>query len=74
MHALHALYDALVRVRPALEKREAFYYLLEPLLSGCTLPPAGVEPPPAQNSQIQMLCACMEQHYADSITLDSRFP
>lgn len=71
MHALRALYDALVRDAPALEKQEAFYYLLEPLLSGCTLPPAGVEPPPAQNSQIQMLCAYMEQHYADSITLDS---
>ena len=51
-----ALYDALVRDAPALEKQEAFYYLLEPLLSGCTLPPAGVEPPPAQNSQIQMRC------------------
>ena len=68
-HALRALYDAVWRWAPALEKQEAFFYLLEQLLSDYAVPLAQADLP-EQNAQIRALCIHMEQHYAENITLD----
>lgn len=68
-HALRALYDAVWRRAPALEKQEALLYLLEQLLFDYAVPLAQADLP-GQSGQIRALCTYMEQHYADNITLD----
>lgn len=68
--AVREVYDAIVGDAPRLQKEEAFFYLLEQLLQECAAP---FESPavPTPDAQIQSLCAYMEQHYAENISLET---
>lgn len=63
------VYDAILADAPRLQKEEALYCLLEQVLRDYTAPfeEAGV---PEPDGQIQKLCAYMERHFAENISLD----
>lgn len=64
------VYDAILADAPRLQKEELFFYLLEQVLQEYTSPFECLditEP----DEQIKKLCAYMEQHYADNISLDT---
>ena len=68
--ALSKVYDAILNQAPAMEKEEAFFFLLEQLLTEYSVPAceaSRAEP----DRQIQKLCSYMEAHFAENITLDS---
>ncbi|MDO4269386.1 MAG: AraC family transcriptional regulator [Eubacteriales bacterium] len=67
--AVGALYDAILRGAPELEKQEAFFYLLEQVLAEYAGPfeQAAL---PEQSAEIRALCAYMDEHYAENLTLD----
>lgn len=63
------LYDAITQNAPRLQKEEAFFSLLEQVLTEYAAPFEGlacVEP----DEQIKQLCTYMEQHYAENISLE----
>lgn len=64
------VYDAILADAPRLQKEEAFFYLLEQVLKEYTAPFESLEPT-EPDEQIQKLCAYMEQHYAENISLDT---
>lgn len=64
-----ALYDAILCGAPLLEREEALFFLLEQVLQDYAQP-AGAAPELAPSPQIQTLCAYMEEHFAENITLD----
>lgn len=67
--AVGAVYDAILSDAPRLEKEEAFFYLLEQILqdySGSFEALDQDEP----DAQIQLLCAYLEQHFSENITLE----
>lgn len=63
------VYDAILSDAPRLQKEEAFFYLLEQILQEYSGP---IEAPrnSAPDDQIKKLCAYMEQHFAENITLE----
>lgn len=64
------VYDAILADAPRLRKEEAFFYLLEQVLREYAAPPeASHNPEP--DKEIQTLCAYMEQHYAENISLNT---
>ncbi len=68
--AVGEVYDAILADAPRLQKEEAFFCLLEQILQEYAAPfesPA----PPEPDGQIQKLCAYMEQHYAENISLET---
>lgn len=68
--AVGEVYDAILADAPRLQKEEAFFCLLEQVLREYAAPfesPA----PPEPDGQIQKLCAYMEQHYAENISLET---
>lgn len=64
------VYDAILSDAPRLQKEEAFFYLLEQVLQEYAAPFESLDAP-KPDEQIQKLCAYMEQHYADNISLDT---
>lgn len=67
---LKEAYDAILADASRLQKEEAFFYLLEQILHEYAGPiDAFLAPEP--DEQIQKLCAYMEQHYAENISLDT---
>lgn len=63
------LYDSIVNQESGLKKEEAFYLLLEQLFHQCGVPLDQVhtsEP----NQEVLRLCAYMEEHFAENISLD----
>lgn len=54
---------------PSLEKEEAFLLFMEALLSGCAAFD-GQETPAAQRREIEEVCAYLQRHYSERITLD----
>lgn len=65
---LRALYLAVLRQAPPLEKEEAFFLLLDRLLCSAAVE-GGVAPPPPDPA-IQALCRFMEERFAQELTLD----
>lgn len=65
-----AVYEAILADAPRLQKEEAFFYLLEQVLQEYA-EPTEASHSPEPDKQIQALCAYMEQHYADNISLDT---
>lgn len=67
--SLGALYDAILSHAPKLQKEEVFFFLLEQVLQEYSAPfeEMDISEP---NPQIQNLCAYMEAHFSDNITLD----
>lgn len=68
--AVGEVYDAILADASRLQKEEAFFYLLEQVLQEYAAPFGSLnasEP----NEEIQKLCAYMEQHYADNMSLDT---
>lgn len=63
------LYDAILAGAPKLKKEEVFYFLLEQVIReyGKPLEETKVQEP---DRQIQRLCAYMEEHFAENISLD----
>lgn len=68
-HALAALYDAVLRRAPGMEKEEALFFLLEQVLEDYSAP-FREEDAPVRDGRIQPLCAYMEEHFSENITLD----
>lgn len=64
------VYDAILADAHRLQKEEAFFYLMEQVLQDYAAPFESLEPT-EPDEQIKKLCAYMEQHYADNITLDT---
>lgn len=67
--SVNDLYGAVLRRAPRLEKEEIFFFLLDQVLREYVSPleeTGTVEP----SRQIQTLCAYMEEHFAENITLD----
>lgn len=63
------LYDGILKRAPRLQKEESLFFLLEQVLQEYATPfdeTALIGP----NRQIQVLCAYMDAHYAENITLD----
>lgn len=63
------VYDAILAGAPKLKREEAFFFLLEQVLQEYARPfeeTAAREP----DRQIQRLCAYMEEHFAENISLD----
>lgn len=67
--SLGALYDAIAGRAPRLEREEALFFLLEQVLReyAGSFGEGAVRPSP----QIQSLCAYMDGHFAENITLDA---
>lgn len=66
--SLGALCDAVVRRAPRLEREEAFFLLLEQVLREHAGPFGGPDARPSP--QIRDLCAYMDAHFAENVTLD----
>lgn len=64
------LYDGILADAPRLHKEEAFFYLLEQILREYA-PPQERHDPPEPDEQIKRLCAYMEQHYEENISLET---
>lgn len=66
---LNDLYTGIIRHAPKLEREEAFFFLLEQVLQEYASPfdEVDISQP---NQQIKNLCAYMEEHFAENITLD----
>ena len=64
-----SLYNAILHRSTRLEREEAFFFLLEQVLQEHASP-FSEEDVPKQDSRIQSLCAYMEEHYSENITLD----
>lgn len=63
------LYDTILCCAPKLKKEEAFFFLLEQILQEYAAPfDEGIVSEPS--GQIKTLCAYMETHYAQNITLN----
>lgn len=68
--SLIEVYEAIMRGAPRLEKEEAFFFLLEQVLQENTpLDSPSVSPTP--DPCIKKLCAYMEEHFAENISLDT---
>lgn len=67
--SLTDLYGAILSGAPGLKKEEAFYFLLEQVLQEFSVL-SGETGLPGRARQVQMLCAYMEAHFAENITLD----
>lgn len=67
--ALGDVYHAIVTNAPKLQKEEAFFFLIEQLLSECAEPLEEAEHL-VPNMQIKRLCDYMEEYFAENITLD----
>ncbi|MFR6333319.1 MAG: AraC family transcriptional regulator, partial [Eisenbergiella sp.] len=67
------LYRAVLNDAPLLEKEENLFFLLDQILReyASDFESADVLRP---NRQIQSLCQYMEEHFAENVTLDERFP
>lgn len=67
--SLGALYQAIILRAPRMEKEEALFFLLEQVLKEYAAPfeESGVLEP---NQQIKTLCAYMETHFAENMTLE----
>lgn len=66
---LSDLFDAIVQGRPRLEKEEALFFLLRQVMEEHAAPFEEADLPQA-NPQIQALCAYMEKHYSENLSLD----
>ncbi len=64
------VYDAVLADAPKLQKEEALFCLLEQVLLEYAAPVESPAPP-EPDGQIQTLCAYMERHYAENISLDT---
>ena len=64
-----ALCDAIERRAPPLEREEAFYFFMEPLLRAYSQAVAEVAALPV-DERVASLCAYMEAHFEKQITLD----
>ncbi len=64
------LYRAIVTCTPKMEKEEALFFLLEQVLHDFASPADDRTERLEPNQQIKMLCAYMEEHFAENITLD----
>lgn len=64
------VYDAIISDAPRLQKEEAFFCLLEQVLQEYAAPFED-NAYSAPDEQIKKLCAYMEQHYAENISLDT---
>ena len=67
--SLNTLYLSILSHAPRFEKEEALFFLLEQVLSEYSVPEREKDTPVSM-PQIQALCDYMEEHFADSITLD----
>lgn len=67
--SLNTLYLSILNHAPRFEKEEALFFLLEQVLSEYSVPEREKDAP-ASMPQIQTLCDYMEEHFAESITLD----
>lgn len=67
--AVGEVYHAILSDAPRLEKEEAFFYLLEQILQEYASPFEALKQD-EPDAQIKMLCAYMEQHFAENITLE----
>lgn len=67
--SLNTLYQSILHHSPRFEKEEALFFLLEQVLSEYAVP-AREKDNPVSMPQIQALCNYMEEHFAESITLD----
>ncbi len=67
--ALSDVYDAVVGNEPKLQKEEAFFFLIEQLVREYG-EPVRESDHLTPNTQIKMLCAYMEEHFSENITLD----
>lgn len=63
------LHDSIMNGGPAIEKEEAFLVFMEQLLS-CHAEFGGNVTRPIQRKEIEDVCAYLERHHAESITLD----
>lgn len=63
------VYNAVLADAPRLQKEEAFFCLLEQILQEYSAPFEKIDNP-EPDSQIKMLCAYMEEHFAENITLE----
>lgn len=68
--SLHMLYQAVLRHAPRFEKEEALFFLLEQVLAEYAVP-AREQDSSSPMPQIQALCTYMEEHFAESISLDT---
>lgn len=68
--SLAGLYRAVVERAPRFEKEEAFYYLLEQVLCQYSEPWDGADLP-RSGQRVRELCAYMEDHYAENLSLDA---
>lgn len=64
------LYQAIVSCAPKMEKEEALFCLLEQVLQDYAVPADETSDNAEPNQQIKLLCAYMEEHFAENITLD----
>lgn len=64
------VYDAILSDAAGLQKEETFFYLLEQVLQEYAAPVEG-RTYGGTDEQIQKLCAYMEQHYAENISLET---
>lgn len=67
--SLNTLYLSILNHAPRFEKEEALFFLLEQVLSEYSVPEREKDAPVSM-PQIQALCEYMEEHFAESITLD----
>ena len=67
-HSLRATYLAIVNQESVLAKEEAYFFLLEQLLSAWAAPTE--ERAAAPTDRISQLCRYMEAHFAEPLTLD----
>lgn len=67
--AVGELYDAIVTRAPKLQREEALFFLLEQVLQDCAAPFESCELSQPRE-EIQRLCAYMEAHYAENVTLE----
>lgn len=63
------VYDAVLHQMPKLKKEEALFFLLEQVLRECSSPFNETDSM-IPNPQIKNLCAYMEEHFSENITLD----
>lgn len=63
------VYGAILSQAPRLQKEEAFYFLLEQVLRDYAVP-LDESATPGPDQTVQALCAYMEQHFSENVTLD----
>ncbi|WP_195282197.1 helix-turn-helix domain-containing protein [Harryflintia acetispora] len=63
------VYGAILSQAPRLQKEEAFYFLLEQVLRDYAAP-LDESATPGPDQTVQALCAYMEQHFSENVTLD----